>query len=67
MMDVRADSLDCLEPKRMNQIEVVGAERRRMGAEVINGRSAGAVMDDQPDVERLRLRDALPRFTEQPG
>ena len=64
-MDVRADRLDGVEPHAVNQIEIAGRERGRVGAEVIGVGAAAAVIDDEADVERLRLVGSLPGFAEQ--
>ena len=64
-MHVRPDGLDGVEPQAVNQIEIAGCERGRMGAEVIGVGAPAAVMDDEPDVERLGLVGPFPRFAQQ--
>ena len=50
----------------MNVFEVFGTESGRVRAQVIRGRAAARMMDDQPDVDARRLRGALPGVAEQP-
>ena len=64
---MRADGFRDVEPEAVNLIEIGGRERRRMRAEVIRVGAPAAMVDDQPDVERLGLGGPLPRLAEQPG
>ena len=65
MVDVRADGPRRVQPHAMNEIEIAGRERRRMRAEMIRVGTAAAVMDDEPDVERLGGRGLLPGVAEE--
>src|SRR5207253_1191302 len=49
MMNVRPDGPDGVEPERMNELQVLGRERRRVRAQVVARGAAAAVMDDEPD------------------
>ena len=60
------DGSDDIEPEPVDVFEVFGTERGRMRAEVIGGRAAARMMDDQADVDGRRLARALPGFAEQP-
>ena len=51
----------------MDEIEVAGAERRRMRAQVIGVGATAVVIDDEPDVEAFGLHGLFPRFANQPG
>ena len=66
VVDVRADGLRRIEPDAMDEIEIAGRERRRMGAEMIGVGASAAVVDDEPNVERLGLGGFLPGVAEQP-
>src|SRR5262245_64434014 len=54
MMYVRPDGPVQIEPERVNEMKVFGIERGRVRAQVVDGASAAAVIDDEPHVERLR-------------
>ena len=60
MMDVRADGLGRIQPDAMDEVEIGGRERRRMGADVVRIGASAAMMDDQPDVVLDFLRRLLP-------
>ncbi len=65
VVHVRADGLGRVEPDTMNEIEIAGRERRRMGAEMIGVGAAAAVVDDESNVERLGRSGLLPGVAEQ--
>ena len=67
VVHVWADGLGRLEPDAMNEVEIAGRERRRMGAEMIGVGAAAAMMDDESDVERLGRSGLLPGVAEQSG
>ena len=65
MMHVWTDGLDGVEPQSVNQIEVAGRERWRMGAEVIGVGAAAPVIDDESNIEGFRLVGVLPGLAQQ--
>ena len=66
VVDVGADHLRGFPPHAVDEVEIAGRERRQVRAEVVGVGAAAAVMDDEPDVQRLRFRDAFPGLAEQP-
>ena len=60
MMDVRANGLGRIQPDAMDEVEIGGGERRRMGADVVRVGTSAAMMDDEPDVVLGFLRCLFP-------
>ena len=66
VMNVRANGTGCVEPERVNQIEIAGVQCRCVRAELIGGGRAARMVNDEPNAERLGTRRALPRLAKQP-
>ena len=65
VVDVGPDHPGGFPPHAVNEVEISGRERRQVRPEIVGVGPPAAVMDDEADVERLRLLDALPRLAEQ--
>jgi hypothetical protein len=65
MMDVWSDALGRVEPQAVNQIEITGRQGRRMGAKMVGVRASASMMDDEPNIEGLRLVRSFPGLPEQ--
>ena len=66
VVHARTNGADDVEPEPVDLFEVFGAERGRMRAQVIRGRRAAGVIDDEANVHARRFARALPGFAEEP-